>query len=145
MVPKSLQDQVMRHMYGSLLSGHLGRKKTREKILQRYYWHGVCTRTNIWVAKCDSCEAIKPPSKVARSPMGTMPVGAPIDRLHWFSTRFSGKWCRYEYFSGVDFSELRHARFRCRYFSVSSHEKISQNVTYGIVYLIYISSYHKYM
>ena len=21
---------------------------------------------------------------------------------HWLSTRFSGKWCRYEYFSGVD-------------------------------------------
>ena len=21
---------------------------------------------------------------------------------HWLSTRFGGKWCRYEYFSGVD-------------------------------------------
>ena len=81
LVPKALQDQVMKHMHNSLLSGHLGRKKTREKILQRYYWHGVRTDTNIWVAKCDSCEAIKSPSKAARSPMGTLPVGAPMDRL----------------------------------------------------------------
>ena len=26
----------------------------------------------------------------------------PFDIYHWLSTRFSGKWCRYEYFSGVD-------------------------------------------
>ena len=48
--------------------------------------------------------------------------------------------CRYEYFSGVDtsFPGFRHVRFRCRYFSVSSHENSSQNVTYGMVYFIYI-------
>ena len=29
----------------------------------------------------DSCEVIKPPSKAALSPMGTMPVRASMDRL----------------------------------------------------------------
>ena len=53
-------------------------------------------------------------------------------QVHWISTRFSDKRCRYE------FSGFKHVRFRCRYFSVSSYEKSSQNVTCGMVYFIYI-------
>ena len=40
-VPKALQRDVLYQMHYSLLSDHLGRKKTKEKLLQRYYWCGV--------------------------------------------------------------------------------------------------------
>ena len=36
---------------------------------------------DLWVDRCDSCEAIKPPGKPAKAPMGLMPTGAPMDRL----------------------------------------------------------------
>ena len=68
-------------MHSNLLSDHLGRKKTREKALQRFYWVGLRTDVDTFVAKCDTCEAIKPPGKTPRAPPGSMPVGAPMDRL----------------------------------------------------------------
>ena len=37
MVPDYFQDQILQQMHDGLLSGHLGRKKTKEKLLQRYY------------------------------------------------------------------------------------------------------------
>ena len=80
-VPHVMRDSIMRQMHDGLLSGHLGRRKTREKVLQRYYWYGVRTDVDLWVARCDSCEAIKPPGKPAKAPMGLMPTGAPMDRL----------------------------------------------------------------
>ena len=35
-VPHVMRDSIMRQMHDGLLSGHLGRSKTREKVLQRY-------------------------------------------------------------------------------------------------------------
>ena len=80
-VPKVLRREVMAQMHGSLLGGHLGRKKTREKTLQRYYWYGLRSDINLHVASCDECESIKPPVRPARAPLGRMTVGAPLDRL----------------------------------------------------------------
>lgn len=40
LVPRSIKNEILEQMHGSLLSGHLGRKKSREKTL-RFYWHGV--------------------------------------------------------------------------------------------------------
>ena len=76
-----MREEIMHEMHGSPLSGHLGKKKTREKLLQRFYWFGVREDTNAWVAKCHSCGAIKPPGKTPRAPLGVMPVGGPLDRL----------------------------------------------------------------
>jgi hypothetical protein len=80
-VPDQLKDQVLHQMHGVLLSGHLGCKKTREKLLQRFYWYGVRDDVNNWISKCDTCGAIKSPSKSPKAPLGQMAVGAPLDRL----------------------------------------------------------------
>ena len=81
MVPKSLQNDVLYQMHNTLISGHLGRKKTLEKLLQRFYWFNVREDVNMWLLKCDTCASIKSPYKKPRAPLGTMLVGAPLDRL----------------------------------------------------------------
>ena len=68
-------------MHNSLLSGYLGQKKTKEKLLQRYYRYQVRENVNLWVSRCDICGADKPPVHKPRAPLGSMPVGAPLDRL----------------------------------------------------------------
>ena len=80
-VPKCLKDEILRHMHCDILSGHLGRKKTKERLLQRYYWFGVREDINNFIARCDICGAIKLPNKTIRAPLGSMQVGAPMDRL----------------------------------------------------------------
>ena len=80
-VPSCLRKDVLFQMHNSLLSGHLGQKKTKEKLLQRYYWYQAREDVNLWVSQCDICGANKPPVHKPRAPLGSMPVGAPLDRL----------------------------------------------------------------
>ena len=79
--PLKMRNEVLYQMHNSVLSGHLGRKKTKEKLSQRFYWFEMREDINIWIAKCDVCGANKPPGKTARAPLGSMPTGAPWDRI----------------------------------------------------------------
>ena len=80
-VPRSMHSEILQQVHNSLLGGHLGQKKTREKVFQRFYWSGVHEDCNIWVAKCDECAKGKHPPRRPRAPLGEMLVGAPLDRL----------------------------------------------------------------
>jgi len=80
-LPRELRSEVLKHGHDNLLSGHLGEKKTREKILQRFYWKDVRTDVQLWVKKCDVCHQIKTPSKNIRAPLGDMVTGSPWDRI----------------------------------------------------------------
>ena len=71
----------MHQMHNSLLSGHIGYKKTRENTLMKYYWYGIRKDIYHWVQQCDQCEKTKIPPKSPKAPLGEMPTGAPLDRL----------------------------------------------------------------
>ena len=79
--PGCLRKDVLFQMHNSILSGHLGRKKTKEKLLQWYYWYQAREDVNLWVSRCDICGANKPPVHKPRAPLGSMPVGALMDRM----------------------------------------------------------------
>ena len=82
LTPNKLQKDVLLHMHNSILSGgHLGKKKTREKTLQRYYWFGIRDSVDKWVTLCETCGANKPPTASPKAPLGTMTTGGPLDRL----------------------------------------------------------------
>lgn len=81
LVPKKLRNEVLYQMHNTILSGHLGQKKTREKTLQRFFWYGIREDVNLWVLRCDICSSVKTPSRTPRAPMGVMRTGAPWDRL----------------------------------------------------------------
>jgi transposase InsO family protein len=81
LVPNSLKKDVLCQMHDGLLSGHLGNKKTRDKILQRFYWFGVRGDTDCYVQSCDTCTSIKGPRQYPKAPLGNMQTGAPLDRL----------------------------------------------------------------
>lgn len=81
LTPSKLKSQVLHSMHDSIVSGHLGKRKTTEKLLQWFYWFELREDVRIWILKCSICSANKPPAKTARAPLGSMPVGAPWDRL----------------------------------------------------------------
>ena len=81
LTPLKLRGEVLHQMHNSILSGHLGRKKTKEKLIQRFFWFEMREDINIWIAKCETCGANKLPSKAFRAPLGSMPTGGPWDRL----------------------------------------------------------------
>ncbi len=80
-VPRSLRNDVLHQMHNSILSGHLGQKKTREKVLQKYYWFGIREDINLWILQCENCGANKTPTMNPKAPMGHITSGAPLDKL----------------------------------------------------------------
>ena len=80
-VPKTLRDEILHQVHNSVLSGHLGRKKTLQKLLQRFYWFGVKEDVFTWILRCDVCAANKKPYRTPRAPLGKMQVGGTLDRL----------------------------------------------------------------
>ena len=78
-VPKSLKNEVLFKMHDSVVSGHLGCKKTKEKTLQRFYWYGLKEDVALHIRKCDICTADKKPNKMPRAPLGSLRAGAPGD------------------------------------------------------------------
>ena len=81
LLPSSMKDEVLRQSHNSLLGGHLGQKKTRGKVKQRFFWHGLREDVNLWVNHCDVCATVQKPSRAPRGPLGVMTVGAVMDRL----------------------------------------------------------------
>ena len=80
-VPRNLKEHVLHEMHNALLSGHLGERKTRMKILQRFFWFGLRNDVTLWIRQCDVCKKTKGSVTKTRGPLGKMQCGAPWDRL----------------------------------------------------------------
>ena len=76
-VPQSMKSEILFQMHDSVISGHLGCKKTKAKILQKFYWYGLREDVAMYIRKCDVCAADKKPVKTPRASMGSLRTGAP--------------------------------------------------------------------
>ena len=86
-VPRVLKKDILFQMHDSVISGHLGCKKTKEKTIQRFYWYSLKEDIALYIQKCDICESNKKPMVVPRAPLGSLRSGAPGDFL---ATDFMG-------------------------------------------------------
>ena len=80
-VPQSLKSEILHQMHDSVVSGHLGCKKTKAKVLQTFYWFGLREDIAAYIRKCDICAADKKPMKTPHAPLGSLRTGAPGDCL----------------------------------------------------------------
>ena len=55
-LPESLVSQVLQEAHGHLLSGHDGIYKTKEHLLQCYYWLGMDADITQHIQHCQSCQ-----------------------------------------------------------------------------------------
>ena len=80
-LPDSLRTDVLKQLHDSPAAGHLGFKKTTERVKARFYWCGLRKDVESWCVRCDVCASRKKPSKTPRAPMKTYNVGAPMERI----------------------------------------------------------------
>ena len=79
-VPKDLQTRCLEMNHDIPSSGHLGWKRTLERISESYYWPGVKTDIQKYCESCDTCAARKA-SKTKRAPLGQLLTGAPMEKI----------------------------------------------------------------
>ena len=80
-VPSALRKEIFEELHSGRMSGHLGINRTRERIRERMYWPGIKADVTRWSSQCLKCEARKPRAGPKRHPLGTIPSGAPFERI----------------------------------------------------------------
>ena len=55
-VPKVFRNQVLKLAHDSTMAGHLGAKKTSDRILANFYWPGLQGDVRRYCASCDICQ-----------------------------------------------------------------------------------------
>ncbi len=80
-VPTALRPEVISHFHDSLFGGHLGIRRTREKIAMRYFWPKLDKDIENWVSSCTVCASKKSPPNLRRAPLTPIAVSGPFDRV----------------------------------------------------------------
>ncbi|XP_067659772.1 uncharacterized protein [Haliotis asinina] len=81
-VPTSLRKDVLRVSHEALMGGHMGSKKTLDRVTSQFYWPGVQGDVRRYCISCDICQRTTPKGKVSKIPLGTMPlIETPFERV----------------------------------------------------------------
>lgn len=86
-VPKCMKKEILNMCHCSLLSGHLGIKKTKFRVTRHFYWFEMKEEVRIFIKSCENCSMNKPPIQKPKALLGKMSYGAPWE---CFATDFIG-------------------------------------------------------
>ncbi|XP_035223264.1 uncharacterized protein LOC118196013 [Stegodyphus dumicola] len=68
-VPKSRREEVLQLAHCSVFSGHMGVKKTVERIRYSFYWEGLRLDVQKFCEACKECQLTRPIKTVDRTPI----------------------------------------------------------------------------
>lgn len=81
-VPKKYRHFVMKLAHETLMAGHLGVKKTIDRVTSEFYWPGVQADIRRFISSCDICQRTTPKGKIPPVPLGRMPlISEPFHRV----------------------------------------------------------------
>ena len=82
MVPKQLRPRIMEVAHESIMGGHLGIKKTTDKIQTAFYWPGIQGDVARFCKSCDVCQKTVNKGSVPKVPLQKMPlIDKPFKRV----------------------------------------------------------------
>ena len=73
-VPTSLRENLLRLAHDTPMAGHLGTKKTLDRLWRHFYWPGICSTVRRWCASCERCQKTEPRGRTQKVPLGRMPL-----------------------------------------------------------------------
>ena len=81
-VPQQLRETVVRLAHESIMSGHMGVRRTLDRVLSSFYWPGVTSDVKRFCQSCDICQRPVPKGKVGKVPLQKMPlIDEPFKRV----------------------------------------------------------------
>ena len=82
MVPLQLRNRIMELAHGSIMGGHMGIKKTTDKIQSAFYWLGILGDVTRYCKSCDVCQKTVNKGSVPKVPLEKMPlIDKPFKRV----------------------------------------------------------------
>ena len=80
-LPRTLRLSVMEQLHSTPSSGHLGMKKTAERVKSRFYWVGWRRDVLRHVSHCEACNVMKHPHKKLPTPLTQQLFGEAFERV----------------------------------------------------------------
>ncbi|KRZ85840.1 Retrovirus-related Pol polyprotein from transposon [Trichinella sp. T8] len=77
--PNHARLSILEQLHNGIGGGHLGVKKTAEKVRSRYFWPGWYRDVKAWCDRCEACARGKTKPIVNRAPMESLVVGNPME------------------------------------------------------------------
>ena len=81
LVPRKMRKEILYHLHDGPIGGHFGRRKTTERVLNRFYWFKAREDIELYVDMCDICASTKKPPHRGHAKLGTMLTGSPMERI----------------------------------------------------------------
>ena len=73
-IPGDFCEKVLRLAHETLLTEHLGIKKTLDRVVSEFFWPGVCGDVARFCKSCDICQRTIQKGRVTKVPLGKMPL-----------------------------------------------------------------------
>ena len=81
-VPTSFREKVLKLAHESLMAGHLGIRKTLNRVVAEFFWPGVCGDVTRFCKSCDICQRTIQKGRVTKVPLGKQPlIDTPFKRV----------------------------------------------------------------
>ena len=80
-VPMKYRREVLRHCHDVRTAGHLGIRKTLQRIRQKFYWPCMRRDVRAYVTDCEVCLKKKGPMQTKKAPMQIYQSGYPMERI----------------------------------------------------------------
>ena len=81
-IPSSLKNKCLELAHDNPVSGHMGRDKTLQKLLQSGYWHSIRKDSDTYVESCSACSRNKKATRKAKQAQRNFHAGYPMERVH---------------------------------------------------------------
>ena len=82
-VPEKYQVDILKEAHEGLVGGHLGIRKTLDKVSRNFYWNGIKRDVKKYVKTCPVCQKVgNPNQKITKVPLVPIPsVGEPFENV----------------------------------------------------------------
>ena len=81
-VPEGFREKVLRLAHETLLTEHLGIKKTLDRVASEFFWSGVCGDVARFCKSSDICQRTIRKGRVTKVPLGKLPlIDTPFKRV----------------------------------------------------------------
>lgn len=81
-VPKRCRNTVLKLAHESLMGGHLGVRKSQDRVYSEFFWPGIHGDIGRYCKSCDICQRTIPKGRVPKVPLGKHPrIDVPFKRV----------------------------------------------------------------
>ena len=74
-----MRDCILALSHNDPCSGQIGINHCLEPLQRQYYWPGMASEVQLWIAKCEPCNRLKPQLPSQRAPMESIKVEGPME------------------------------------------------------------------